>query len=313
MAKAPPHPGLWSDAFERLAERERFVRGILDAISDPTAVIDRQGAVIHVNTAWRRFACANGGSAASGDVGVNFLDVCARSAGAGCADAVAARDGVLAVLSGAMPVFEMEYACHAPDGQRWFLQRVTPLPGFQAAVMVHVDITWRRLAEERVAFLARHDPLTGLLNRSSLDSALRAAIASVEEGATPAVLFIDLDRFKRANDEFGHAVGDAILAEAAKRLRDVVRAHDHVVRAGGDEFVVILSDVADLDRAEVAVHRAATALADPYRIGEVVAHLGASVGMAHPEPGDTPASLMARADAAMYAAKRRRRGKAGRG
>jgi len=313
VAKAPPYPGLSSDAFEQLAEQERFVRAILDAISDPTAVIDRQGEVIHVNTAWRRFAWANGGSAGTGDVGVNYLDVCSRSAGTGCADAGAAHDGVLAVLSGEMPVFELEYACHAPDGQRWFLQRVTPLPGFQAAVMVHVDITGRRLAEERAAFLARHDPLTGLLNRSSLDGALRAAIASVEGGATPAVLFIDLDRFKQANDDFGHGVGDAILAEAAKRLRDVVRTHDHVVRAGGDEFVVILSDVVDLDRAEVAVHRAETALADPYRIGGVVAHLGASVGMAHPVPGDTPGSLIARADAAMYAAKRRRRGKVGRG
>jgi diguanylate cyclase (GGDEF)-like protein len=152
------------------------------------------------------------------------------------------------------------------------------------------------------------DPLTALLNRRGFERELKRALAYVKRyGAGAALLFIDLDAFKPVNDCHGHAAGDAVLEAVAATLTRHVRASDVVARLGGDEFVVLLWNVT----AEAATAKAAaleTMIAGaPMRWGAATLTVSASAGVAPIGPTDTPADLLARADAAMYARKRERR------
>ena len=166
------------------------------------------------------------------------------------------------------------------------------------------DVTDWVEAERALAEQARRDPLTGLANRSSLMDRLEAALAaSRRDRSAVAVLFIDLDGFKRVNDSFGHARGDEVLLEVAQRIVSVMRAGETVARLGGDEFVVVLSSRVGNFDPEAAAQRILDALAD-HPLG-----LGASIGVAVHEPGAPPvdgAALLSRADAAMYRLKQPR-------
>ncbi len=108
------------------------------------------------------------------------------------------------------------------------------------AVITWEDVTEKRANEEQIAFLAQHDPLTGLANRRLFQDCVNAAVARLNEGEHFAVLFLDLDRFKNVNDTLGHAAGDELLRLVAKRLRHCVRDRDVIARLGGDEFAIVL-------------------------------------------------------------------------
>lgn len=169
----------------------------------------------------------------------------------------------------------------------------------------------RKLEEDRALLEHRalHDPLTGLANRALLLDRLDHAIGSTRRRAGhPAVLFLDLDDFKGVNDASGHAVGDALLAAVADRLRAVVRASDTVARLGGDEFIVMCEDVGDprSDGLELA-QRVRRALQEPFEVGGRSVHVSASIGVASVEANETAEALLARADQAMYQAKQRGR------
>ncbi len=154
---------------------------------------------------------------------------------------------------------------------------------------------------------ATRDSLTGLPNRALFEESLALALARAARGETePALLFLDLDGFKSVNDRYGHAAGDELLREVAQRLVACVRASDLVARLAGDELVV-LGDMADLvGGADIMIGRIHRALAEPFVIAGHELTISASVGAAYPTHLDeTPASLLARADAAMYSAKRR--------
>jgi diguanylate cyclase (GGDEF)-like protein/PAS domain S-box-containing protein len=165
----------------------------------------------------------------------------------------------------------------------------------------------RQRTEQRMRHEALHDPLTGLANRTLLRDRLEHAIARSERerGAT-AVLFIDLDNFKAVNDSHGHAAGDAVLVESAKRLQAAVRPGDTVARIGGDEFVALCEDV-DADSALAVARRLQEALRPPFTTGGVEHQLSASIGVAR---GDSePERLLGDADAASYRAKAAGRGR----
>jgi diguanylate cyclase (GGDEF)-like protein len=151
---------------------------------------------------------------------------------------------------------------------------------------------------------ATHDPLTGLWNRAVLDEVLGLL---EEPTARPAALLsIDLDRFKEVNDRFGHAAGDQVLEVAAERMRHAVRHGDRVVRMGGDEFLVVLPNVASSE-VETLAHRLVDSIEQPVSWMAEPLHVSASVGVAILPAGALPVGadeLVARADAAMYAAKR---------
>jgi diguanylate cyclase (GGDEF)-like protein len=171
------------------------------------------------------------------------------------------------------------------------------------------DVTERSLADAEMAFRATHDPVTGLPNRYLFDDRLRQALARDrrEPKKSLAILFCDIDGLKSINDQHGHAVGDEVLVEAARRIASVIRPSDTAAHFGGDEFVLLCEDVDDAGAAAVA-GRVAAAFEEPMPVNDVDLMVGISVGVAvTTDPDATPADLLAEADHAMYRAKQRRR------
>ena len=169
-----------------------------------------------------------------------------------------------------------------------------------------IDISDRKRNEERIRFLAQHDVLTELPNRSLCVERLRMALQQAERrGEKVAVLFIDLDRFKNINDSLGHHIGDGLLRSVARRLLSAVRAGDTVSRLGGDEFVVVLTGLDDV--AEVATivdQRLVPLVRQPHDIDGAELHVSCSVGVAiYPDDAQDLDVLMRHADVAMYQAK----------
>ena len=156
-----------------------------------------------------------------------------------------------------------------------------------------------------ISRLARQDALTGLPNRTLLLDRVAAAIASAQRHQHRlAVIFLDLDRFKHVNDSLGHGVGDRLLRSAAARLSGAVRASDTVSRQGGDEFVILLSEVQNRDDVAVAAAKIVAALAQPHRVGQHELFVTASLGIAvYDEDGADAETLIKNADVAMYHAK----------
>jgi diguanylate cyclase (GGDEF)-like protein len=151
------------------------------------------------------------------------------------------------------------------------------------------------------------DPLTELLNRRGFERELKRSLAYLKRyGASAALLFIDLDRFKLVNDRHGHTAGDAVLKAVAATLTRNVRASDVVARLGGDEFVVLLWNVTGTAAAAKAVALENAIAAESVRFGTAALDVDASAGVALVAASETPADLVARADAAMYARKRQK-------
>ncbi len=176
-------------------------------------------------------------------------------------------------------------------------------------IAIFTDISERKKSRERLDFLAHHDSLTELPNRTLLNDRLEMAINTAKRREEKVgLLFIDLDRFKNINDSLGHAAGDQILRQTAKRLKNVIRNDDTVARLGGDEFVVLLPRVQDeRSLAEVAI-KVREELLKPYSVEEMPLHLSPSIGIAvYPDDGDSPSELIKNADAAMYLAKEKGR------
>ena len=170
------------------------------------------------------------------------------------------------------------------------------------------DITARKQLEQRLAFEASHDPLTGLPNRTQLLTSLgRALKRAARTPLTVAALFIDLDRFKLVNDALGHAAGDDLLVAFARRLSGVLRASDLASRTGGDEFVVMCTDIGSPVEAEHVAHRIARTLSAPFSIQGREVFVTASIGIAVADPTSDAAGLVRDADAAAYRAKERGR------
>jgi len=167
------------------------------------------------------------------------------------------------------------------------------------------DIVALKLAEERMRHLANHDALTGLPNRLLLADRLEQSLQRHRRhGWGVALMFCDLDGFKSVNDDYGHEVGDALLATVAVRMREVVRETDTVARLGGDEFVVLCESwIAEVDLMRIA-RRLVDAVSKPIRLGPHVLTVGISIGVAIARVGcDSYDALMAMADVAMYRAK----------
>jgi diguanylate cyclase (GGDEF)-like protein/PAS domain S-box-containing protein len=171
--------------------------------------------------------------------------------------------------------------------------------GFARAIANTLATALARLrSEERTRYEALHDPLTGLANRTLLRDRLEHALARREPGAT-AALFVDLDNFKQVNDAHGHATGDSVLVEIARRLHTAVRPGDTIARFGGDEFVAVCEGI-DVEAALAVGRRLQDAIELPLTTGGMEHRLTASIGIAL---GDDPDALLADADAASYRAK----------
>lgn len=203
----------------------------------------------------------------------------------------AAYAGVLLAVTGDFPL------------DRWLLTVGTVAA--VAALMRFFRLRVER-REARLRHYALHDPLTGLANRTLFWDRLSHAVARHGRRSRPlAVLYVDLDGFKRVNDELGHEAGDHLLAAVAERLRASVRASETVARFGGDEFAVLLEDLEPRSPQAVA-ERILESLASPFVVGTRTVSIGGTIGIVIGHGGDvyvTPEELMRQADRAMYAAK----------
>lgn len=167
------------------------------------------------------------------------------------------------------------------------------------------DITERKQAEQKITHLAHHDYLTDLPNRALFMDRLEHAISLAKRGNyKEAVLFLDLDGFKRINDTLGHDKGDLLLQEVTKRLKNVIRSSDTVARVGGDEFTFVLNNVGAVEHAALVANNIIATLSDPFDLQGEVCHIGGSIGIAvYPDDSHDFGALLRQADEAMYLAK----------
>lgn len=227
------------------------------------------------------------------------------------------------VESGSGDALRIEFeGMHRTEGRRHFVATGTNLYGHPAVrgIVVNIrDFTERKLAELQVRRHALFDDLTGLARREFFVQQVNAAVAhAIRHDETMAVMFMDLDGFKKVNDTLGHEAGDRLLKEVAQRMRTILRGADSIGRAGadaddnriarlgGDEFTVLLTGLKDAADAESVAKRLLAAISAPYRIGGSEARVTTSIGIAIcPADGSSSEQLLKNADAAMYAAKQR--------
>ena len=208
-----------------------------------------------------------------------------------------------------------EVSLRRADGERLTtLQSVSLVPSQEddevRYVITFSDLTIVRETQEQLSYLAHHDVLTGLPNRALLDERLDHELQRARRhGHGVALMFIDLDGFKTINDSLGHAAGDTLLQEVARRLRASIRDADTAARLGGDEFLVVMTDLQEPEDAGVLAGKLLGLLAEPVDLGaDRRVAVSASIGVAvYPQDGADRSALMMAADSAMYAAKGRGR------
>jgi diguanylate cyclase (GGDEF)-like protein/PAS domain S-box-containing protein len=199
--------------------------------------------------------------------------------------------------------------CAGEGALRWVENRYVPVRDKEGRIVevegIIIDVTERKLAEEKITLLARTDGLTGLANRSTFTERLGQAFAAAQRGALGfAILFLDLDKFKPVNDTFGHPVGDLLLQQVAQRLRNCTRESDVVARLGGDEFAILQGEMHEPANAGVLAEKIQTALALPYLINGNEINISVSIGISPYVSGNTGADAMLnQADLALYRSK----------
>jgi diguanylate cyclase (GGDEF)-like protein/PAS domain S-box-containing protein len=206
--------------------------------------------------------------------------------------------------------FQVDYRVVWPDGSvHWVTNRGQVHRGpdgrAQRVIGVAMNITERKLAEQRIAHMAHHDALTGLPNRVLLRDRIQQAIAQAHRaGSQLAVLFLDLDRFKTINDSLGHQLGDRLLQSVASRILVCVREGDTVSRVGGDEFVIVIPGIGAASDASAVASKMLEVLATAFHLHGNDLHVAASIGISlYPADGSDAETLMRNADTAMYHAK----------
>ncbi|PQO95663.1 diguanylate cyclase [Massilia phosphatilytica] len=285
----------------QVADRTARLQAILDNAADAIVTVDARGMVLSAN----RATAALFGYAPSHLPGLAFT---ALVPGHGDEDGL----GLLARLAGSRPEerqLDGLNACGEPLPLAVAVS-IVDLAGERLYVCILRDLTEQQRAQARIHRLAHHDPLTGLENRHALGMRLEQQLAQARRTRQPlAVLFIDLDHFKKINDSLGHQAGDELLVSAAARMKDLLRDIDALARLGGDEFIIVLCGPLSPDSVSAVAVRLVASLQQPYRLAGTTAHSGASVGVAlFPEDGQDPDTLLRHADMAMYAAKREGRG-----
>jgi diguanylate cyclase (GGDEF)-like protein/PAS domain S-box-containing protein len=301
-----PHVGLLLAAAAvnvvvwRVGERDRRRADlVLDATADGIHGIDRDGRITFANAALARMLRTTA-EALVGRDHHEALGHVSDDAGACpiCTTLTARRDGPCVTSR-----------LRRADGEELPVE-CTSTPLRESRKVTGAVVTLRDLSErQRLARQALHDPLTGLANRTLLRAHLEQAIAALDRRRhTAALLFCDLDRFKHVNDTYGHAAGDALLVTVAERLQTAVRGHDTVARFGGDEFVVLCTDLTSTHDAITVAERLVEAVGEPVMIDGAPSGISTSIGVTVFDRPDTdPDAILEEADLAMYRAKERGR------
>ena len=293
------------DKDSRSAIGNELLAKALATAADPIFITDNGGHIVWVNEAFSE----RSGFSAQEAIGQtpSFLK-------SGRHDASFYQDLWQTILAG--HVWRGEVVERSKGGALYTAEEViTPLRDDKGTVSHFVaiqhDITMRKQETEREHFLAYHDALTGLYNRVLFLDLLQQAIARSRHSSLPlALLFLDLDNFKRINDSFGHETGDRLLIAVAERLVAAVRkSTDAVARLSGDEFAILQTDLNDRQAALSLAHKLLESIAQPFVLEGRKVHTGISIGIAiYPTDGEAPDELLRNADKAMYLAKSRGRG-----
>lgn len=292
---------------QSLRSQTEILQSILDSMADGVIVADQDGELLLSNPA----AWAMSGHD-SARLGVNR---------AGRPASLYLADGVTPYANEDLPV-SRAIRGEEVDGAEAFLRHVDQTDGIwlsanarplkdgegmsRGAVVVFRDISERRQNEQRLAYLAQHDLLTGLPNRHLLQDRLHQGMVRARRSARlMALMFLDIDRFKEINDAFGHGAGDAVLKTIAQRLTAALRESDTVGRLGGDEFTVIVEDMDTVEYVSEVAEKIISAFATPLMIEEREVMVTTSIGIAlYPADADTADEMLKKADIAMYHAKR---------
>jgi len=286
--------------FEQVRDSERRATSTLELAAIGIAHVDDAGRFLYVNPQ----LCKMLGYTESELLALAIVDVSHP-------DDARMTDGARDELrNGDVESFKMEKRYLRKDGSTLWVNLTVAAKRDQYGCRVYdvsivEDISARKTAEERVQYLATHDGLTGLPNRTMFTQLLSLSVEGAKRhGRQCAVLFIDLDRFKIINDSLGHEAGDVLLREVSGRLRGCVRANDVVARLGGDEFVVLLQDVAGQPQASAIARSILSAAMRPVLILGQECRVTASIGIClHPAEGQNDDAVMKNADMAMYMAK----------
>lgn len=285
------------------AEQERL-RAVCNAVADAVMMVDAQGRVTLINRLAQELTGCSEAQALGQPLLSIYQVVDAETGNSASNPALSAM-----AENRAMPPAANGLLRRADGTEIGVEDSAAPITDHQGqvvgAVMVFRDISQSLATLRKMAWLARHDALTGLASRTLFAERFRqvASLAS-RQGGQAALLFVDLDDFKRINDRFGHRMGDQVLQAVARVLNSGVRDTDTLCRYGGDEFVILLADVVSLAAAEQAAQQLLSLFAHPLQVDQQQVQVAMSVGISmYPNDGREMQALIERADMAMYQAK----------
>src|SRR5580658_3713198 len=292
-------------AERHLAQMEDRYRGLLEAAPDAMVVVNPGGDIVLLNVqaektfGYRRDELV--GQKVKNIIPEGFAERLVADALRSTEDALAQQIDTGIEITG-----------RRKNGSEFPIEiMLSPLDGAEGVLVTAAirDISTRKKADAQIIHSAEHDFLTGLPNRMLFNDRVgQAILLARRHGNKVAVLFLDLDGFKHINDSLGHTIGDNLLQSVAKRLLSCVRASDTVSRQGGDEFVVLLSEVEKTEDAAIAARRMLQAVAEAHAIDQHDLHVTTSIGVSvYPDDGLDAETLIKDADTAMYQAKEDRR------
>lgn len=290
---------------QALRDSAQFQQAVFDSLSAQLAVLDRHGTVIHTNAAWRDYARLHGFGDPPDFVGGNYLTLLGRMSAQDLATVEAAGAGIAAVARGEVNQFQLPQPFHASAGERWFSLKVTPVRDAQERIVVsHEDVTALKAAELASLTLANTDALTGALSRRNFLTLAEQELARASRYQLPLmVLMLDLDHFKRINDHYGHAAGDAVLQSFVSTVAAVLRESDLIGRLGGEEFAVLLPSTSAEGGAALAQRIIDSVRASPVELAGEQIEFTVSIGGGCLGAETSFAALLNVADAALYQAK----------
>jgi diguanylate cyclase (GGDEF)-like protein/PAS domain S-box-containing protein len=298
---------------KRLAQSEEHLRLVVDHLSEGIIVQSRSGALLACNPSAQRLLQAD-----ASVIGDDMFNVVVRAYREDGALISAAERPTMQVLASGVPLLNQTLGLELASGEIvWITENVVPItkPGAtepSAVLVSFTDIGPARKAQQQLTDMATRDSLTGLYNRAYLSDWMRglfdAALPDRSEPLQAAVLFVDIDGFKKVNDTAGHEVGDALLRSVAQRLTLCMTAEDTLARVGGDEFVIVARNYGSVGNLATRAREVLDAIAAPFAVVENEYYVSASIGISmFPDDAGDAATLMRNADSAMYYAKQQGR------
>lgn len=289
---------------------QSFLIQTLNTVKNNIAVVDDNFHIVYTNKAWDSFAVENGCSPDFNWVGTSYFKPCQTSALDGDEFGIAALEGIEQLRKGEISEFQLEYPCHSPSEDRWFIMEIDKfiLAENTFFVISHQNITKRVTLEQEAMRLSKVDGLTGIANRRAFDDFIELEWHQCMRNQFPlSLMLVDIDNFKSINDTLGHQVGDACLKAVSRVLEQYTgRASDISARYGGDEFMVVWGHVT-FDQSEVlssAILNKINQIEIINSQGQLHGHVSASIGLCStiPSGGDLE-HFITTVDRLMYQAK----------